>query len=331
MDYTFEDLIKINLVKNDKGECYARCNGEQSIMHCNGVKSERGLYRVWISNLQKMIRRGRLNEAITSMIECVETGKVFKTNVINRMAKVIVSEDIGLANPRLPIYCSNFIKKKDVSEEDLIELTTILVKSKKSRLTDNLYFYCEKDINNTFEESFEYIKKNLVVLKDTTDNVDVLNLVDIITHLNNCINKSKTTVSNINILNYKKRQQIYFLWNFILEKSGENVYDINKALLEIYISQEKNDGKKLNMIQAILNVIYSDKIKREKYTVLIEIVDWKRDLTIWPWSISYDKHSIKEYYRINRGSEFFFKYGAQLENKSEEEWIKNLEEKFKVS
>ena len=84
-DYSFTDLIEAGIVKNEKGECYAPFNGEQSITHCIGVKSERGLYRVWISNLQKMIRRGKLNESITSMIECVECGNVFKSNVINRL------------------------------------------------------------------------------------------------------------------------------------------------------------------------------------------------------------------------------------------------------
>lgn len=326
MDYTYEDLIKINLVKNDKGECYASCNGEQSIMHCNGVKSERGLYRVWVSNLQKMIRRGRLNEAITSMIECVETGEVFKSNVVNRMAKVIVSEDIGIANPRLPIYCSKFIKKEEVTQEDLIELTTILVKSKKSRLTDNLYFYCEKEITKTFEESFEYIKKNL----KTNSKIETLELIDMITHLNNCINKSKASKNKITIDNINKRQQIYEVWRYIIDKSKDDILEINKALLEIYISHEKNDGKKLNMIQAVLNIVFSDKINTSRETMLIEMVDWKRDLTVWPWSISYDKHSIKEYYRLDRGSKFFFNYGAHLENTSEEEWLQKLENNLRV-
>jgi len=326
MDYKYEDLIKINLVKNNKGECYARCNGEQSIMHCNGVKSERGLYRVWVSNLQKMIRRGRLNEAITSMIECVETGDVFKSNVVNRMAKVIVSEDIGIANPRLPIYCLNFIKKEEVTQEDLIELTTILVKSKKSRLTDNLYFYCEKEITKTFDESFEYIKKNL----KTNSKIETLELIDMITQINNCINKSKASKNKITIDNINKRQQIYELWKYIIDKSKDVILEINKALLEIYISHEKNDEKKLNMIQAVLNIVFSDKINTSKETMLIDMVDWKRDLTVWPWSISYDKHSIKEYYRLDRGSKFFFKYGAHLENTSEEEWLQKLENNLRV-
>ena len=321
MDYTYEDLINAGIVKNSNGECYAKYNEKNSIVHCEGVKSERGLYRVWISNLQKMIRRGRLEEAITSMIECVETGEIFKSNVINRLAKVIVSEDIGLANPSLPIYCSKLIKKDNkqgLTNEDLLNLVYILVKSKKSRLIDNLYYYCKRNISLTFEESFLQLKKS----------IDENNLIDCVTHLNNCIEKSKSLNKSISIIGLKKRHQIYEVWNYILSLNKE-VYEINKCLLEIYISHDKNSGRKLNMIQALLNVIYSKYIKLDEEIEIIDL-EWKRNETIWPWSVSYDKHSIKEYIKLNRGSSFFFKYGAYIENKSEEEWLIKLEEKYKI-
>ena len=109
-DPSYYDLIEAGYVLDRTGRCHARYNGVQSSPQCLGVKSERGLYRVWISNLQKMIRRGKLNEALTSTIECVETGKVFESNVINRLAKVIVSEDIGLACPTLPLYAKRFLE-----------------------------------------------------------------------------------------------------------------------------------------------------------------------------------------------------------------------------
>jgi len=307
-DYTFDDLIEAGIVKNEKGECYAIYNGEQSITHCIGVKSERGLYRVWISNLQKMIRRGKLNEAITSMIECVESGDVFKSNVINRLAKVIVSEDIGLANPLLPIYCSKVVKKYDKREltnNDILQLVYILVKSKKSRLLDDLYHDCNKTYNLTFEKSFE-------LLKEAIKNKDLLLIVG---YLNSCIETSKGIKKTITIKDIKKRQQIYEVWKYILELSGFEtiIYKVNYALLELYISQENNGGRKLNIIQAISNIILKEKLEFEKEEPRIDLV-WKRDENIWPWSVSYDLHSIPNAIKLNRGIDFFFKYGAYLEN-----------------
>ena len=316
---SYDDLIKEGIVKNEKGECFAPYNGIQSIMHCEGVKSERGLYRVWISNLQKMIRRGKLNEAITSMIECVETGDIFKTNVINRLAKVIVSEDIGLANPNLPLYCAKLIKK-ELTNDDLLQLVYILIKSKKSRLIDNLYHHCDKTFNYKFEEAFS-------MLKEAVKNK---NLVEAVSYLNNCIEVSSGSKKMIVINEVKKRQQIYEVWDYILRKSGD-VYDVNYALLELYVSQEKNSGKKLNIIQALLNIMFKDKIDFYKLEVEKYKGEWKRDLEVWPSSISYDKHSINNASRLGRGSEFFFKYGARLINKSDDKWLSEMEEKYTVS
>jgi hypothetical protein len=322
----YSDLIKAGIVKNEKGECYAPYNGEQSITHCVGVKSERGLYRVWISNLQKMIRRGKLNEAITSMIECVESGDVFKTNVVNRLAKVIVSEDIGLAYPTLPLYCSKIVKKYDegkLTNEDLIHLVNVLVKSKKSRLIDNLYLHCEKGLTYSFDDSFK-------LFKEAINDKDVIKAVS---YLNCCIDTSIGIKKTINLNGIKKRQQIYEVWEYILNKSGV-VYRVNYALLELYISQEKNSGKKLNIIKYMLNIIFKWEIDFDSCLDLCNEEfkgEWKRDIEVWPWSISYDKHSILNAYKLGRGDKFFFEHGAYLENKSDNEWLKIMEEKFKVN
>jgi len=44
MEYT--DLIKAGIVKNEKGECYAPYNGQQSITHCEGLKVKEGCIEV---------------------------------------------------------------------------------------------------------------------------------------------------------------------------------------------------------------------------------------------------------------------------------------------
>ena len=45
-------------------------------------------------------------------------------------------------------------------------------------------------------------------------------------------------------------------------------------------------------------------------------------------ALEYDKHSIINAYKLGRGDKFFFENGAYLENKSEDEWLLSMEEKF---
>jgi len=190
---------------------------------------------------------------------------------VGMFLKVIVSEDIGLAYPTLPIYCSKMVKKYDegkLTNEDLLKIVNVLVKSKKSRLIDNLYLLCEKGLTYSFDDSFK-------LFKEAFNNKDVIRAVS---YLNHCIDTS---------IGIKKRQQIYEVWEYILTKSGV-VYRANYALLELYISQEKNSGKKLNIIQAMLNVMFKWEIDFDSCLDLCDEEfkgEWKRDLEVWPWSM----------------------------------------------
>ena len=148
--------------------------------------------------------------------------------------------------------------------------------------------------------------------------------------MNHCIDTSVGIKKTIDLNGIKKRQQIYEVWGYILSKSSL-VYRVNYALLELYISQENNSGKKLNIIQAMLNVMFRTQIDFDSCIGLCDEEfkgEWKRDLEVWPWSISYDKHSIINAYKLGRGDKFFFEHGAYLENKSEDGWLLSMEEKF---
>ena len=327
---SYDDLIDSGYVLDRTGRCHARYNGIQSIPQCLGVKSERGLYRVWISNLQKMIRRGRLNEAVTSTIECVETGKVFESNVINRLAKVIVSEDIGLACPTLPLYSKKFLETftetQGNNKAQLLDLVSVLVECQKSRLVDTLfilYHKTNKDILS-FSDSFLLWKQSM----------SEKCVKGIVCHLNACIETSQTIKKQIKIGSFRKRQEIYYVWEEILRLSKANVLltQVNEALLYLYISQETNGGRKLNLIQACLNVVYADDID---WTIKVpdpkgSSLEWKADPTIWPWSISYDKHSILDAAKLGRDRQFFFEHGAKLENRTTQTWLWDLEEEHKI-
>ena len=334
-DVSYEDLIQAKYVLDSTGRCHARCNGLQSILHCAGVKSERGLYRVWISNLQKMIRRGKMHEALTSMIECVETGKVFESNVINRLAKVIVSEDIGLACPRLPLYATSWLRQMDVETDQhlrrklLMEMVEVLTLCEKSRLVDTLFLnYRYQSRHQTsirqdalFSSSFEAWKS---ALKKET-------IPDMICFLNECIETSQTIKKTIHVSSFRKRQEIYYVWQYLFEyKVHEEVRLINEALLYLYIAQETNGGRKLNLIQACLNVIFAKEVSESLVVTKIpkgsQGLEWVIDEKIWPWSISYDKHSIIHADRLGRDSKFFFTHGVKLANRTQQSWLRELEE-----
>lgn len=355
LDTPYDDLIQLGYVKNHTGECYAKYNGAQSIIHAHGVRSERGLYRVWVSNLQKMIRRGKLREAITSMIECVETGPVFQTNTVNRLAKVIVSEDIGLADPFLPIWATEWLsryqdKLKSVSGSDdirsandiqhlLLELVQRLVTPPKSRLVDTLYcrYFWNKPINEVEPQTFQQAYNSFVIALDIAD------LHSLIFFLNKCIELGSSSGSasasgQIQIGRYRKRQPVYKVWKHLLSLSYDVIEKINLALLDLYISQETNSGRKLNLIQASLNIVYSHRILEEKEGTDslrespndLSLREWKRDTTVWPASVSYDKHSIRDAEEIGRGRAFFFTHGCLLGNRTTKQWLREAEEEHKI-
>ena len=270
-----------------------------------------------------MIRRGKLNEALTSTIECVETGKVFESNVINRLAKVIVSEDIGLACPTLPLYAKKFLESPDPRAE-ILKLVSVLVECQKSRLVDTLFIlYHKENSKGSFADSFLLWKLSM----------EKKCVQDIVRHLNDCIYTSQTTKKQIKIRSFRKRQEIYYVWEEILSLSKSNslLTEVNEALLYLYISQETNGGRKLNLIQACLNVVYSDDIDWTiKVPNPIQNLEWKVDPEIWPWSISYDKHSILDAGKIGRDRQFFFEHGAKLENRTTQTWLRKLEDEHLV-
>ena len=328
-DQPYDDLIQLGIVLDTSGKCFAEYNGLDSILYAIGVKSERGTYRVWISNLQKMIRRGKKKEAVTSMIECVETGQVFQTNTINRLAKIIVSEDIGLAYPTLPIWTAKWIRAFEQLKPDdelkkkqmLLMLVDTLVDSPKSRLVDTMFcIYRDFDPKITFDQAFEDLKQAIEDgdLKRATSS------------MNACIEQSQSLKQTIRVGDLKKRQQIYLVWKYLLDYSHSIQLDVNLALMGLYSQQETNGGRKLNILQAMLNVMYNPSID---WTTplpgsldLVNPLAWHRDTSIWPWSISYDKHSLKHAESIGRGRDFFFQYGCVLANRTKEKWLLDTEE-----
>lgn len=362
---SFDDLIKEGVVKDEQGtvEVHIPYAIPQSIKDVHYVASGRGLYRVWISNLQKAIRRGFSKEACRSVYECATMEGCFLSNVVNRICKVIVSEDIGCANPILALDCIACIdayeaKEKPTWNEFSLQLFTIVQKacaSYKSRTTMCVgvsYKYIEKKYKTSasvmfpsFEAAFKGLKKG----------VETRNVYLAIVCLHLCMEvygREKTTFTRFIPSKFKPQRMVggkYAVWNYLCDKerftkltqkeTKKLAVECNIALYRIWYSN-MTDEKFINVIQACLQVMLCEEIFNEYIvndnTVIVytaeEVASWT---DIWPMSAAYDKHTGR--YKVNESrntKQFFYSYGAKVNKLHpvigpvDQQWY--LEKKYKI-
>lgn len=87
------------------------------------------------SFFQKAVRRGDFHGALQCVLEAVMSGAPVETNILKRIY-VILSEDIGPANPSLIMLANALISDGRVDQEILAKLVELMVKSPKDRLFD---------------------------------------------------------------------------------------------------------------------------------------------------------------------------------------------------
>lgn len=282
----------------------------RSVLGIDCVFSGRGEYDVWKSNAQKMFRRGKVREFLRSIYEIYSMEGQFRSNIINRIFKVFISEDIGVGDPYCAVFSRDFLKMDKYTNEDFFDYAYTLCMAKKSRIGDNLIAVVKEsklDIPEDFDECFK--------LLISTKNYRIV--AACLMKLN--VNKDITKVKFKHNLLKRKRKRIFEIWDYILDKSKDNVLKCNEALLEIYcMAGEENI---LNIINAFLNMImWKDGIETKSllkcpYTYK----EIEEDLTIWPDDDSIDCHT-KSGKKLGRNKYFFFEKGARLEN---------IQEKFK--
>lgn len=146
-----------------------RASGERaSVMGVKYVSSGKGHFDVQKSNIQKCVRRCHMDGALHSFAQLWRMGGAFRTNGVNRVFQVMVSEDIGIAEPRLPRLCYRVMEKyaelqalekdeeKDEKQfrkfqrkvEKLVIRTLMLIATcRKSRMVDTLFHYCKHQID----------------------------------------------------------------------------------------------------------------------------------------------------------------------------------------
>jgi hypothetical protein len=336
-DLKFSELIKIGEVINKNGcrdileldEDNKDKRRRMSVLSIDTVFSGRGPFDVWKSNLQKMIRRNKPREALKSVIEIAEMGGHFLSNILGRLCIVIISEDIGCAQSKLvskalrlrTFYDLNKNKYKEKIDTELknqiMELVYNMAISKKSRLVDNMLCYAKWKGTKLKKDGLKFLE---IYLENEEKNV-ILRLKNC---ARACINYFNSDTANAIEQDDKKdffpflkrkKKKIYKLWNYILKHTPEEIFEINKNLYEIFECAHGGGETILNIIHACYNIIFYGlgklnlefKMKKCPYT-------WKeikKDNSIWPADISYDKHT-KIGKKLGRGVPFFFRYGAKL-------------------
>jgi hypothetical protein len=337
-DLLYDDLYKVDIVQNKDGlVCLIPPTFEelQKIYPSNAgsVISGKGTFGAFKSNLQKAIRRCLENQAIYSVVESTSLSGFFISNIVNRLCKVIISEDIGVAEPLLvldviPFYKQfNKNKKEYIGEvgkfvlpdnikTDLLKLTQKFANCRKSRLVCNLLCYHSRNLSSlkviSFSETFDEFANSLFY-NDIDKCVQSILL---------CL---KYATSNYTFKIGKKgfKHESYRLWEYILLISEDLLYTINYDLFELY--KHNDDESSLLLIHAALNYIFynGDNMKLlKKYSMLEEKGPTWEEISKWDnihiMSVSYDKHvfGIKSLLPERADSKFFWKYGAKIANRN---------------
>lgn len=329
-DLSYADLIEAKIVLDETGkiELTPPTEEELKMLHpqstCSSV-SGRGWFTVWKSNMQKAIRRGKIKDGLVSVVEACSLGGKFVSNIVNRLCKVIISEDIGAADPWLAVSAWEFVadydsRKCGIGERlsegrktKLLEIAHSLLTAKKSRIVDHLLHIASYEEKLSFEAHMEEFKNAL-------ENKD---LESTLGHLVGCL-ETQVCKGMLTVAGLRRRKGVYRLWQHLLEKSktDHRLEKITTALCLLY--DKAGDEATLLLTNAVVNLILFQKglldleePQREACPYTWEELE---NMEIYPMSVSYDK-TIKELFgRVkDRGtSEFFHTFCDKLANRHPE-------------
>ena len=342
-DLSYKELIEIGEVKNETGKVYVRKHTVEdifkikrmSVVGIDYVISGRGSYRAWKSNLQKMVRRGKVREALRSVYETISMGGQFLSNIVNRLCKVMVSEECGPGEPWMAKICCEFLEyyeknkrgnelEKDISFQiNILLLTKMFCLARKTRISCLMKNYFNNvvdqkiilwDWDKLFEEFISSVEEDDFNLGSQM----LLRLIDNGSKLERGEKLGELEEYQKKLFG-RKRKKIYIIWKYILDRSeklDKRLWEINLYLLKIYIMSESS----LNLTNAYCNLMgYLQGRLDLKKPDLLEIKDgdnftWeevKKWKDIWIDSVSYDRHT-KVGAELGRDWYFFYRYGAKI-------------------
>lgn len=335
-DGDFDDLIDRGFVLDDNGKVTINPPDPQtlkfrSVLSIDQVISGRGCFDAWKSNMQKMIRRGKFNQALQSFIECANCGGPFLSNIVNRLCRTISVEDIGIANIKViheaTLVLDHYEKyKKDGLTNTLLEKASNLIKlmcaSPKSRTSDVLYHYLK--VHNKYKlnnESLEQLFVKFVLRLRKKNYEEACFYAGHACELNKALGRipgyKKCSIFG------RKKKVIYDVFSALLQSEYTNkvVKGVIMDLVKLFELKEGTDWMLL-VNCGILCVCFSDKLSTE---VPLRDIDEKDDREVWIDDTSYDKHtSIGR--SLGRGVKYFWEFGCKLSHLSNVDEIAKLDE-----
>jgi hypothetical protein len=217
-------------------------------------------FKVWKSNLQKCIRRQDVEGAVVSMVAVGECGGQYLSNMINRLCKVMISEDIGVANFGLISECKNTIelysamrsrgfnsnpRENSKFKNDLINLVVKMAKSPKSRMVDTIVNHVNRNMGEEMEKfsGGEKLVECRQEFRKAVVSNDIEKMVMFCMALDR-IGGQGVVSTGVYPKGYamrlvKKRMRIYWVWLIIFEEMEK----LKKDFIERRTKGEEESGK----------------------------------------------------------------------------------------
>lgn len=305
--------------------------------------SDVGDYSIWVSNLQKCIRRGKIDNALYSFLVIAGMGEQYTSNIMNRVFKVMVSEDL-FGSSLLTVICSDIMlqynvvstqnKYKFVQDNWILISDTVklMCEGMKSRVVDLVIHYLggNKIIEITDErlcmDAFDYVLDNLAT-EYTVDNI-TYNLNDILSSsatLSKTLNASKLGPELAKKFSRKKKIQYYYFYRLLdialdidleFKEHDRFVTLIIESLMNLFpIGSEE----KLSIFHAFILVFMFKKQIILKIEPLIpevrydKTIDQTLALDIMPDIVSIDSHTVVGRKAGIKDLEFYL-YGSKITN-----------------
>lgn len=284
-------------------------------------------YDIAISWLQKAIRRGLTEQALYCAYHIAGLGRIFRSHLLNRLI-VIVSEDIGPAEPGLPVVAEYLYTEAKQAEKDnnlqsvrlnIINLVIMLSQSRKSRICDWI----------THDSKAKRLGRE--PRQEMFDSMEAL--IDWAVYL--CVDRVKeddwisiTYQYQEQTINMKKKLQVWYVWSAILDVTeGTPIYTDIVALLRMFNVRGPEYGV-LHVVHAAV-LVYMHNAPNLPNIKKHDLPDWDslEGLSFPIMNDAVDLHTRYGRQFLGRGKTEFVYNGSKLENwtpfPGEKELIKN--------
>jgi hypothetical protein len=309
-------------------------------------------YDECISALQKSIRRGLLTESLFWACEIYDMNGPFRSNLINRI-KVIVSEDIGIANSFAVVAVDDYLRRYKRSDDEerkkriIMGIVKMLCLSPKNRWCDSIIHATMEPDPSNFPVGFgkwdfsdwngklfhpktgdgkklvrfmNNFKRSLDTLDETAACYWVQKIFD--------IHPDERNSALRNTSRGKSRDPMYAVWEELFRRNpailgfrGDDL--IVKCLLKFYDEKKNGRTERLFVVHAILEYCRRRRLRTNRWDLsdcyermILTDVEWnsvEEHVKIPMPDWAIDKHTIRGK-RRGRDTNHFWNVGALLMN-----------------